>query len=346
MYNSQNLKTFLDKWKKQQEHLKNISKQLKELKIPTSNLEEKVIFDTKPEFLELSDLKVAAVDSGFSLIELANLDLVIYKVAGVIFNFKNSKLSSYAYVPQKTSLDFEYMEGLDYLDSQRFCSLARLKAELKTAIEIATNHKPNILFLDGSLLPIPADKPTKNSPLWQTYLNLLNDYKKLFEICSANKIFLAGVIKETKSNKFVKLLQKASKDLALELENYSDIFVLNHILEKNQRTAFFDLSSNSENIILNDFDSKPNILFFYIKVSNSFFPLRVELLKIQGFENFPPLFSLLCSTGSKYSYPSVLIEADLKARISQTQINQFLEKDLAMNGKPLSFFSFKFLKPF
>ncbi|MEM4137360.1 MAG: DNA double-strand break repair nuclease NurA [Candidatus Anstonellaceae archaeon] len=309
---------FLDKLKIQQDKFTTLVEDIKKTDFSAIFLEpyrEKVFMDVE---VSPGDFSVASVDCGFEYFEKFNQTLVLYKVCGAVFKYKNSKFSSFSYFPKNSSIELEVAQDLENFDPLRFTSLVRLKAEISTAIKIIKNHMPNILLLDGSLLPLSVDKPTKESPIFKDYLELLNLYSELFNICKKNNVLVAGVVKDSKSKRFLNMLAELGM---IPSTSFSDMLVLNFILKPKQRTGFF---SFHEQNIAESYLQFPKIAVCYIKTSNALFPIRLEVVENEALFKFPSYFLFLSSVGNNFAYPPILTEVDLRSRLNEEQIKNFV----------------------
>ncbi|MCX8163367.1 MAG: DNA double-strand break repair nuclease NurA [Candidatus Micrarchaeota archaeon] len=340
MYNEHKLDEFFKKIKNQQDSFSKIINNFNSLDFSTTSLEplgEKIILDVEQKPF---DLKVAAVDCGFQSFEKFNQTLILYKVCGAIFEYKNSKLFSYSYFPKNSEIEMEAAEDLDNFENLKFASLTRLKAEISTAIEIIKNNRPDLVLLDGSILPLASDKPSKESVLFVKYLNLVKLYEELFDLSKKNNVLICGVVKDSKSKRFFNLLYEKG---LIEQPRFSDILCLNYILKQKQRTAFFSL----EKEFSEDF-SFPNLfLACYIKTSPHLLPLRLELSYYEKIIDFPSLFLSLAEIGTNFAYPPILAEVDLRSRLNEKQIEDFVDflYSKAYKLNYLDFLGFR-LKPF
>jgi len=269
------------------------------------------------------NLTAAAIDSGFELIEIANSQLLIYKVAGFIAKYKNGRITEYAYEPRIAKLENEYEEDLEEDENQKFASLVRLNAEISNAINIAKKLKPDIILLDGSILPLPADRPERGTKLFDRYQNLIKKYIELFDVCTKNKIMLLGVVKETKSKKFLKLLKQNVQNIynLEDFPNTDDFLFMTFFLEEKTRSVIFPYSENKNEQIIKDIqDYGSKIFVFYIRTTKHMKPLRIEFLLNEDYKKIDQVFLSLCPKASNYSYPSVLVETDQRSRLTKEQL--------------------------
>ncbi|MBU0532961.1 DNA double-strand break repair nuclease NurA [Candidatus Micrarchaeota archaeon] len=244
------------------------------------------------------DLSVCAVDGGLLSYRVHGTDIIMARAVGVIFTYENSRLKSFEYYPgKKPSSSVEYRDTLDEHEANVFRSLVRLKHELTCAVNIFEKYSPQLMLIDGSLLPLPNDRPSDVSVLLPMYDEIISLYEKLFSQCQDS--ILCGVIKDSRS-------KKLTKDLDL---NCSDTLFCNYFLEAGERTNELQYS-----------DAKPSkdlaklydqVKVFYLKASANDLPLRIET--ISDVDKAASSVHSLSSISDRFAYPAVLIEADMCA---------------------------------
>ena len=177
--------------------------------------------------------KVCAVDSGLLSSELHGIDIVVCRPACSCFSYSDSHVVSASYHPSRVpepAIDVRI--GLDHSEAQIFRQLFRLEQEISCAISVAENKtlRPNILFLDGSIVPLPSDKPSSESVLSPQYSKLIENYVRLYSICEKENIILMGLSKDSRGRRFVDSVKPQLSTRA------SDSVFLNHLLAARERT--------------------------------------------------------------------------------------------------------------
>lgn len=87
------------------------------------------------EPIEISDISVAAVDSGFSVKQFVSVDVMLLRSVGCVFHYsQNSSLASTSFYPSRVP-GISIHSGIfsDPAESTAFRSLTRLNAELNCA---------------------------------------------------------------------------------------------------------------------------------------------------------------------------------------------------------------------
>lgn len=298
------------------EHKYNLSKKSHEIRstlaVPTDDgvVEKQLIFSLVKKPINGS---VCAVDSGFIDQHMHGVDIVMVKSVAVSFVYENSRLVTHSYLPNRfPSVFLEFKTGLDGHETNLFKSLVRLKYELGTAIESINKFSPNVLLIDGSLLPLPDDKPNKESELYSLYVEVLDIYKGLFSLCEEKDILLFGVIKDTRSKRFVDLYN---------VTNTNDTMFLDNLLKASERTFAMRYSITSAPALKDLEGASEKVCVFYMKCNSQEFPLRIEYYNAKqvneqiDFSEIANTIYSICSINPDYAYPPPLIEVDLCAAI-------------------------------
>lgn len=263
--------------------------------------------------------KIAAVDSGIAGEELHGFDFLVMRSVGALFEYKNSKIISHAHFPSALPpLDYDIRSGLDSHDVMWHKSLFRLKGELGCALAMMRKLNPMCLMLDGSIAPLLSDKPSEESEMRPLYDDVLAIYKSLYEEAWKTNTALVGVIKDSRSKRFIDIVGKHSQNEE-GFSHTSDTSFLYFLLEEGERTCAFTYSSASAaHPILKDLGQwSEKILSFYLKPVKDDRPLRVEFLSGQKtFDEIASLVHSLSCIHKTYAYPAILIEADLRAALT------------------------------
>jgi hypothetical protein len=217
---------------------------------------------------------------------------------------------------------------LEKHDSESNLSLKRLQEELKINLEAIEKlkqegEKIDFIFLDGSILPQYIHKPREETKIREEYKATIELYKELYEKTLEAGINLVGAVEDSKGTRFLDLLAK-------EIEvpgGLTDSGVLNFLLRRGERTSFFRYADDfRQHPILKEFPEElgNNVFVFYMKASEFDRPLRLEFLSKnpkKEIEKIAEAGYFLSSHSKEYSYPSVLIEADLKARLKPNEVD-------------------------
>jgi len=282
---------------------------------------------------------IAGVDSGFVSKKLSFLDLVLVRSVGAIFYYENGVLSKADYYPNAFSFPEPLLlkSGLEKDEEQQSVSLERLKAEVGTSIKIIEKYKPNYIFVDGSIVPQYQDKPRKDSKINSDYTSIIHLFEKFYETAEKNNCTIISCVEDSRGTRFKQILQEEilpgtsfPQDL---LADSFDAALLDYLLLKGERTFCFTYTKKTEShAILKDLKEKwgKNINVFYLKASDFDKPLRVEFIASEKTkekaDEISGIVYALSSLHREYSYPSVLIEADLRASLNEQDISVVYDK--------------------
>ncbi len=298
--------------------------------------------------------RIAGIDSGFIGKSLHSIDIVLVRAVGTVFSFKKNIVESAEYFPNFFSFPNPHIANLA-LDNDEFeCSksLLRLREEIGTAKKVIEKYSPQYCLLDGSIIPQYADKPRSNSPLVNNYYNIISEFQSLFETAEKNNCELIACVEDSRGSRFNSILQEtilAKEQLcnAKQLDNCFDSVLLDHLLQKGERSFAFSYTKKiSEHPILNEFKKEwaQSVFAFYLKPSEFDRPLRAEFLHKQADKNsltehannVAGIVFALSSLHREYAFPSVLIEADLHARLKPEEIDLVFNKIRDKLSKKLS----------
>mgnify|MGYP000539455284 CR=1 FL=1 len=205
--------------------------------------------------------------------------------------------------------------------------------EIKTAIEACNKLKPEVLLLDGSILPHYTDKPARTSGVYGQYKKMIDLYKELYRICEANNIMLAGVIEDSRGTRFCDIIEnnilskirhKAVEEIKLILRKTRDTNLLFYVLERGQRTIIFNYADRIEKgSILSDMKEYAEFIrSFYLKTASYDRPIRVDFIGNEKVaDEIAGILLAISGHHSGYGIPTVLIEADQVAKLRESEID-------------------------
>lgn len=316
-------------------------------------LKKKLSFNNSDNFVEpIEDINfsgvIAGVDSGFVSKRMSFVDIVLIRTCGAIFTYCDSVLKKADYFPSPVILPKPILlkNGLEKDEELQSVSLERLKEEIMTSIEIIKKYKPNYLFIDGSIVLQYQDKPRKDSDLTSDYKSMINLFEELYGIAQENSTILISTIEDSRGNRFNQITSSFVNSFSSkkELSYLSDTAILDYLLLKKERTFSFPYTQDIEShAILKDYSKKwsKNIFVFYLKPSEFDFPLRVEFICLDNSklkkvsDEIASIVYKLSSLYREYAYPSILIEADLRARLNEKDISIVYEKLIDKLGSKL-----------
>ena len=247
----------------------------------------------------LRGLKIAGIDGGLISKSYHGLDIVIIRAVAAIFNYGKIKPmvkyypSDYQFPIIKTSFD-----PFTNIESELFANLERINSEIDISLGVL-NEQPDIILLDGSILPQLRERTGLKASLSNKYNKIVKKYERLFDECTDRNIFLAGCIKDTRSSHFIKifiqllpiLIKKYPelRDILNSDYNYRKLLAQNRdsdflfrFLDVEERSLIFDYHDFANKLprvfsIFNDY-WVDKIKIFYLKSVPFDLPSRIEVL--------------------------------------------------------------------
>ncbi len=300
-------------------------------------LESKLVFPVKKTVL---NHKIAGVDSGFIGKKLFSFDLFLVRASGVMFSYEENKVVKADYFPSFFSFPEPFLKNSlpSHEDFDFSQSLHRLREEVSLSMKLIQKFKPNFLFIDGSIVPQYMDKPPKMSPVKSFYEEIVELFQNFYSVAEENKTELISCVEDSRGLRFKTILEFVLKHFngnsPKELDSSYDAILLDYILKEGERSlAFSYTASVKEHPVLNDFKKEwaEKIHAFYLKPSAFDRPLRVEFIKSkeplsEQVERISSIVYSLSSFHREYAYPSILIEADLRAKLRPEEIEIVLDK--------------------
>lgn len=305
-------------------------------------IENNIIKEFKPE--KFDSAEVIGLDGGIVKEELLGADIVLTRAVAPYFKFKNGKLASSSYIPNRSPKPEPFIiEGLSRQGFQKASSLLRVEKELSLA-EKALDEEPDILLLDGSIVPHYRDKPSKSSENFERYERVLETLNKLYKKSKDKKVLLAGVIEDSRNSQICKDFAKHLEDeKSTEMLNkIRDLDLIDKVMEKNSRTSLMKYSEKKEkHPVLRDLESGKDIFSFYLKTAEKDLPVKIDFLSFgrpeREVEKIKNLIVPISSFNKRYGIPSVIIEADQRAKLSKNNLKAF-KKDLRTEVGNLNYF--------
>jgi len=321
----------IKKTEQARESLANATRE-KNIEVLPDALERGLVHEVKPSMVNCS---VAAVDGGLLAQEFQGFDLILVRALAAVFSYKDSKLDSYSYYPSPLpGYDVGLTDNLDLHELNWHKNLMRLEKELSTALECVKKHSPGLMLLDGSVVPQISDRPADGSEPRSIYDKVLRLCQELYATCEEKGTRVAGVIKDSRGRRFIEMVSPMLSDSDGVLQKSNDTSFLHFLLKPGERTAAFSYSSDvKEHQVLRDlgdWGSKINV--FYLKPVAGDRPLRVEFVGDKSFDGLAETIHALSAINSKYAYPAVLIEADLRAAMNPIELERTYRDLFANTG--------------
>ena len=320
----------------------------------------------------LKKLKIVGVDGGFLKKEYHGAGMILRRAVAVCFEFEDGKLKSTEYHPGPKPIPEPIVVGPEFSESDfnQLAGLKREELELQICIGAIEKFKPDIVIRDGSIVLYPSNMPGVNSPIYKTYESVVSLFKKLYETCENAGVLLCGAVEDSRGKRYCKILLdeaipavldadipdelaakiSANKDVLL---NTTDTLFLYYFLGTGEKTEAVDYSKSSELPVLKDLEEFSKKIFaFYIKAVEFDRPLRIDFLSnpeklSETADKISSIIYTISKQNRTYAYPSVLIEADARAKLTEVEIAHFkaaLNEKLGKN--PTLFDLRRELRPF
>ncbi|MCX8166512.1 MAG: DNA double-strand break repair nuclease NurA [Candidatus Micrarchaeota archaeon] len=277
------------------------------------------------------DLVVAGIDSSMLWQEFMTADILVVRGVASIISYSSNKRIETFYYPLGIENKIIFEEGLDIHELSCFKSLNRIKEEIEITQNLINDDKADMLILDGSIIPLPVDKPEEESKLYPLYTEVINKLAKLFNSAKSKDKILCAIAKDSRAKL---IIEKAKKKYEMLKGLYSsDIAFLSDLMPENSRTSVFSYevkqpNKSYVNPILKDLEKhnfNADINVFYMRLSLLDKPIRIEtVVDLQKINDLAGILSSLCAINRNYTYPAVLIDADLKAKIDQSEMDRII----------------------
>lgn len=290
--------------------------------------------------------KAAGVDGGLLKKSFHGIDLMLLKAAGVIFSYDDGKLVNTEYYPDSMPIPEPrtIMDPFNDMEFEINSNIERQIKEVQTAIETIEKFEPDILFMHGSVIPHYTFVPDKGTLLGENYKRMIQAYQNLFETVKKKKTVLAGVIEDSRGQRFCEILNnflfihnnpKFPPEMKIVLTRTKDSNLLSYVLQKNERSLVFPYSSQiAQHPILKEFgDNK--IFTFYLRTAEFDRPVRVDFLGDKGVidkANFISSIIMKMVGHESYGMPSVIIEACQRAKLEENELDMVYQDILNKTG--------------
>jgi hypothetical protein len=300
-------------------------------------------------------VSVLGVDGGIVKHSFHGLDLMLLRATGVNFIYNDGKLGDVFYYPAANTFPQPkvIIESLSDIEFNLCSNIERQITEIRTTIDAMEKVKPDMIFLDGSVIPQYVFTP-ENQGMREKYKELVEHYLELYKKSREMKVILAGVVEDSRSTKFSELVGRRvlggmrtelSKDLQAIMEKTKDSNLLFYALKKGERTCVFNYCNGGTHPMMKEFKGFGDQFFsFYVKTVEFDRPIKVDFLKNGNeLDNANRIVPVLLNTAghSGYGLPAVLIEADQRAKLSEKDLDMFYADLVSKVGNVSSLFKMR-----
>jgi len=267
----------------------------------------------RPVKREPLDGVVAGIDGGLVTKPLHGFDIIVVRACAAVMRFKDGALAETSYVPA-SYVDPKVMVQDSENDA---ASLIRMAEEITLARDVLEKQGPDYVLLDGSIMPSHVSASLQDS---EEYKRVIGLYSALLESSRKNDIPVIGVVEDSRASTLATQFGEKSADTVL----------LHYVLGPGERTAPFPFSrAPATHAVLKDFDPKiyNNLKAFYVRPVRFDRPLRVEYYDYGvKDEDVASLVASLSDFNPSYGFPCVLVEADLQAKLAQSELDDIIRQ--------------------
>lgn len=276
---------------------------------------------------DLEDMDMVGVDGGLVKRPYHAIDLVLTKAVAASFHY-DGDLKEVNYVPDAipTPKLTVFTEPYSNKDFSLAANLERMHIEIDLVSEVC-EKEPNIIMLDGSIVPHPSSRPEDDSPVYEKYEELLGKYSRVFDECNS---LLVGVSEDSRSKRLSGIISekilssvddKKAEELKGILNTTRDSNLLFHVLDKGERSFCFTYSKDGD-------DSVPfieDVYSFYLKTTEFDRPVRVDFYcedsPVETADQIASMVLPVSSQNEEYGMPAPIIEADSRASMKEEELD-------------------------
>ncbi len=271
------------------------------------------------------------VDGSILSQEFMTADIMVYMACASLIEYAHgTKKSFFTYPAYFQQPKFLVREGLEVNEVSWLRSICRLTAEYSLAREIVENYDLRLLLIDGSIIPLAVDRPPDDSSVYENYRLMLKEVVSFFKTARKKGVLVCGLAKDTRGKRIIDTLRRSYGNNVDVFGN--DVSILNEIMTAKSRTSVMYYESSSKrsdarqkrNVILKDLEAAglaEEIYVYYQRVSKKDKPIRVETIN-RHVEELAGYLQSLCEINDKYTYPAILIDADLRAKLEPEDLER------------------------
>ncbi len=287
---------------------------------------------------------IAAVDGGLIKKSFHGFDCALVRAAGVSMRYEEGRLSRTEYWPSKAPTPVpKVFEALSDIDWAYLSSLVRMESEIDAVLGCLERFRPDILMMDGSIVPHYSDRPSSGkSEAYTIYARVLEKYRELYSRAAESGAMLAGIVEDSRSTRFCSMLRdetfpdkgrELTPEVSACLGSSKDTNLLYSLLETGEMTAPFPYAASVPgHIIMKDLGEHAiKVSTFYIRTARLDRPIKVDFLG----GNPDRLAAVLMATASQhpsYGLPVPIIEADNVAKLSEADMERLCSHIASITG--------------
>jgi hypothetical protein len=276
-----------------------------------SKIPQETLFHPLRKSIDL-DSKMCFIDGGEGIRELLGLGIYFIRASGLMLCSRQNAESGELFI---RDLDMNMISYDDHVKDR--VDLLRDGMEYDIAIRCAKEHKPKIIFLDGSL-HVKAGRRPVDCVEYEYYRKKLN---RLFRICKRDDIRLIGVSEDSRSRL---LSHHLSEEYGVEFPRHMTDSTILKILSTDggYMTCEFMPRYGLERSGCEIGETPHGFKTAYMQPTRTANPLRIDAPEWEeDFEGAIGIIASLCKGSGHYGYPIPLYMAHLDARINTAQMD-------------------------
>jgi hypothetical protein len=307
---------------------------------------------------DLSGLRIAGVDGGLIRRRFRSIDLILTRGIAVVFQFGPEEGPNVDFFPSAFPEPAirPVMLTLPSPELDQLGSLERMAAELRVTLSILDEFYVDLILVDGSLFYHPRDRPSIGSAVYEKFQEVVALYRQLYRKAREKRAILAGIVKDSRSTRIVSILSDIlphvlrnpsvfemmqGVDYRWLLKFSRDCDLLDTFLEEGERTFAFRYSAElmqNTNAISDDISNwASSIWVIYLKTARDDLPIRIEILvdESNGTAQIDKALSAILPLSwqhPEYGIPTPVLEADARARISNSETQLIVDRLMALSG--------------
>ncbi|MFH1403507.1 MAG: DNA double-strand break repair nuclease NurA [Candidatus Altiarchaeota archaeon] len=254
--------------------------------------------------------RMAFIDGGEGIRELMGVGIYFIRASGLLLTTNNGSDEGELF---ERDLDLNMIDYDENLKDR--VELLREGMEFDVALQCAKKHRPEYVFLDGSLYVKARRQPVKCGE----YMVYRKKFVRLLKYCKDNDIHLIGVSEDSKSKLMLNYL---SSRYGITFPDYMTDSTILRILSGNKMARTIQFTPKSRFEADDRITSTLTATFptAYIQPTEIANPMRIDAPDWeQDFDYCIRLIATLSKGSKGYGYPIPLYIAHLDARIKSSQ---------------------------
>ncbi len=292
--------------------------------------------------------ELSGIDGGFGSIHWHGLDILLVRTVSVTMS-RHGRDTVWSYHPSRAPPVEHHLVDRASIDHEvaLYASMLRTLREVERVREtVERANEEQVVFWDGSVLPHPSLRRLSTDFTRPIYKRMLEEYARLYKTIEEKRVLLAGVVEDSRSNAFWRHAHE-EYGVGRDEDWISDTALLYHALKPREATRplpaiesypGWEPGEDTPDVGARSLASR--VYYYYQKPSMGDRPVRIEFVVpkkdgLEGcWERVSGVIAHECRSRA-YPLPPVLVEADLRAKISSEEremVETRLRRGMARNG--------------